>query len=666
MLLPDPTRPQPLERRRRRHRGPRILRRLRRFVGHVHWLPLLIFVASLAAVAVVGSLVLATDANNRVQAAWASLSRVLNTLSSRPSTELTFTDFERLQLSVDELIGTLNGVERQVGFVRPVAALHADLATRFALLDIGQDLALAAGDTLRGLQPTLFFLTSGEAEASVVAQVSSGERVVELLRLGRGLSLSAADHLTAARAALDALDRAAISTDLLLTVEGMDAYLRQLEEINVILLAAPDLLTMALGLDAPRSYLVLAQNSDELRPSGGYISTFGWLTVRNARITAYDYSPTTPTSPNPPPAEYAEQLDIPGWWIHFGQPIYAAWDGSWYADFPSTAAMAAWFYNGGGNPQAPVDGVIAIDLAGFEMILQALGSVAVPGYDAIVTPENFRQMVYAIRAEGEGDLPHKRFLAALYRQILADWQAAGRERGAQLLGATLRALREKHMLLYFADDALNRAVDLLGWSGRQTAPAGHDYLMAADANLGNKSNRSITRQITYDVEIEPDGALHSRVTLTYDYPAQNDPAVQPAHYNDIDYHNLLQVFVPPGSTLVETSEGAVLPQSVTGENHTLFVALTEVAYNSGGRFQFSYTTPPLIEAFGPYRRYRLLLQKQPGTFGDAVSVQVALPPDARTVSASPAPVASYALERPILEFRVALGTDQWIEVIYTE
>src|SRR3712207_7980955 len=40
-----------------------------------------------------------------------------------------------------------------------------------------------------------------------------------------------------------------------------------------------------------QSYLVLAQNSDELRPSGGYISTYGWMRVRSGRVIAYDYSP---------------------------------------------------------------------------------------------------------------------------------------------------------------------------------------------------------------------------------------------------------------------------------------------------------------------------------------------------------------------------------------
>ncbi len=632
--------------------------------------------AALVAVLLVGGLVLATDATTRMKASWDRLARVLDTINTRSGTELTLTDFDRLQSGVADLNTTLAGARRQTGFLRPLAAVHADLQALFEALDIAQELAQAADDMLLGLQPTLFFMAAGEDDEAVVTQVSSGERVVELLRLGRGRFLSADAHLTAALIRIADLDLATISPDLLLMTQMLIRYQGELAAINRILLEAPDLLTTALGLDEPQNYLVLSQNSDELRPSGGYISTFGWLRVRNARIIDYDYGPTTPTSPNPPPLALSGAVDVPGWWIQYGQPLYAAWDGSWYADFPSTAAMAAWFYDHGDNPQSPVDGVIAIDIVGFEYLLAGLGSVRVPGYDEIVTPENFREAVYAIRAEGvsdrtpgEPDRPHKRFLAALYRQILADWQTVDRQRGGELFNAVLRALREKHIMLYFTDEALNEAISRLGWAGAQGAAIDHDYLMVADANLGNKSNRSIARQLTYDVEILPDGRLRSRATVNYDYSALTaaaDPAVRPEHYGDIDYHNLMQVFVPAGSQLLGTNNLPAEPTTVALTDHTAFVALTEVAYNTGERFQFTYGTPVLVEQFGPYRRYRLLLQKQPGMIGEPVSVQVTLPADGQVVSATPGPVASYSLEQPILEFRLALVTDQWIEVIFRQ
>ena len=657
----------PRHRHHRRHRTPwgRFRHRLRR----INWLIVLLIVAAVVAVAIVGSLVLVTDATGRVRTSWDQLSRTLQTISARTGAELTLTDFDRLQSAVADFNGTLSRARTQTRLLAPLAGLNADTQAAVTALDVAQELSLAANDMLDGLRPTLFFLAGGEEEETVAAGMASGERAVELLRLGRGRFLSADAHLSTALEATGRLNLAALSPDLLLTAQDLIRFRGDIWEINRILLDAPDLLTTALGLQTAQHYLVLSQNSDELRPSGGYVSTYGWLAVRNARIVDYDYSPTTATSPNPPPESLADQVQVPSWWIQYAHPIYAAWDGSWYADFPSTAALAAWYYDEGGNPQAPVDGVLAIDITGFEYLLGALGSVRVPGYDVVVTPENFRAEVYAIRAAGDVENAHKRFVAAMYRQILADWQTVDREQGAALFGAVLGALREKHIMLYFTDAPLDQAVDSLGWSGAQADAYDFDYLMVADANLGNKSNHTIQRQLTYDVEISTEGALHSQLTVSYDYPAREaeaDPAIQPAHYRIRDYQNLLQVFVPPNSVLTSTHNLPEDPTVVAGEGRTDFVALTELAYNSGERFQYAYDTPRLVESFGPYRRYRLLLQKQPGMRGEAASVQVRLPPGAQVISTTPSVAASYDLDQPILEFRTTLITDQWIEVIYRQ
>lgn len=649
---------------RRRPRSP-LQKFVQRITRRINWRIALAAILSLSVILVVAGLVLATDAQNRVNGSIASLSRVLTSITERSRTELKLTDFERLQASVDELRANLEGARRQTFFLRPVAAFNTDLATTLQSADIAEETVLAASDMLRGLQPTLFFLVSGDDQKSVVSQLSSGERIIELLEIGRAQFVSASEHLAAAGQRSDQLQSANISAGTLLNLENLKRYQDQLLAINTLVSNAPDLLNTALGLNGERNYLILSQNSDELRPSGGYIGTYGWMTVRNGRITDYAYSPTTATSPNPPPQNLQSPFPVPAWWIEYQQPIYAAWDGSWYADFPSTARMAKWYYDSGNNPHAPVDGVIGIDLLGFETVMSALGEVRVPGYDSVVTADNLRQVIYDIREQG--DLEHKRFVAALYKQIFGDWQSLNhdQEKSAALLNATLKALQEKHLMFYFADESLNQAIETLGWSGAQTPAATHDYLLVADANLGNKSNHSITRQITYDVDIQIDGTLAARLAIAYDYAAvvaDQDPAIDPRYHGPLDYNNLMQVFVPLGSTL--TSSEAPNTQTIQNDNHAILISQVKVAYDSSERLEFSYTTPALVEQLGAYQHYRLLLQKQPGMTGEMVQVQISLPAGATVISTTPEAAASYNLDRPILEFRAELTTDQWIEVIY--
>jgi hypothetical protein len=191
----------------------------------------------------------------------------------------------------------------------------------------------------------------------------------------------------------------------------------------------------------------------------------------------------------------------------------------------------------------------------------------------------------------------------------------------------------------------------------------------ADANLGNKSNRSIVRQLTYDVEIQPDGSLKNRASISYDYSAQlaaQDPGVQKGNYNDINYFNIMQVYVPPKAVLGETKNLQSKVDVVDGEKMTTFATLTEVKFDSSERYQISYTTPVLVQQFGSYYRYRLLLQKQAGMLGEFADVQVTLPPGVKIVSTSPAPTTSYSLSQSILAFHIQLKTDQWIEIVYSK
>lgn len=665
--------PQKLVRKRRRHSssgGPaRFIRRARRRLKRVKWGTVFLVLIALVAVLVVGSLALATDSNNRVRSAFSSLERVANTLNTKPRTELTLSDFDRLETGISEVVGSLRTARSQLNLLQPLTSVNPEWASSVIQLDASLELALAAQDMLNGLRPTLFFLVSGDDEEQVVTQISSGERVVELLEIGRGSFIQAGQHLASASTIMDRLDPATLTPELVLSIDRLHEYHAQLTQANGILMNAPDLLTAVLGLNEERSYLILSQNSDELRPSGGYISTFGWMTVRSGRVTGYSYSPTTTSSPNPPPQSMADQVSVPNWWIRYSQPLYAAWDGSWYADFPSTAAMAMWYYNSGNNPQSPVDGVIAIDILGFEAILEALQRVVVPGYEEVVTPENFRQIVYGIRELGLGDAAHKEFIAAVYQQIFKDWQTASSdaEISTRLLGEMLEAVQKKHIMVYLADEQINQAAGSLGWSGAQIPAEGFDYLMVVDANLGNKSNRSIFRQLTYDVDIQPNGTLNSRATVAYDYSdrvASADPAVDPEFHGPLDYNNLLQVFVPPGSEIDSTSNLPQEPRVVDQHGQRIFVSRVRVAYDTTARFQYSYHTPALVETIGPYQRYRLLIQKQAGTQPNLVSVQVTLPANARAIGIMPEPATSYNLDRPILEFRLTLDSDQWIEIIY--
>lgn len=666
------TSPLPSKNRRKKGFGPRWFRHMRR---RTNWRTQLLKLSGVFAVIIiviaVGGLVLVTDATKRVESTLGNLTRVVSSIDSRVESGLTLDDFNRLQSSLNDVVSTLSSVQRQVGFMRPALAFDTRLQSTFTNMDIAKHLALAANELLSGLQPSLYFMMGAQSGQTLVTQISAGERLVELLRLGRPSFINAQNYLNTASDLINEMNRSDLQPDQLLQLEELGNYQAQINSIGSILIVAPDLLTSALGLENEQSYLILSQNSDELRPSGGYISTYGWLAVRSGRIVDYNYSATTQNSPKPPPDSMSEHVVVPDWWIQYALPIHAAWDGSWSPDFPTTAQMAMWFYDNGNNPRSPVDGVIAIDIVAFEYILQALGQVVVPGYNTTVNSGNFRDVVYDIRAFGEGDTPHKEFLAALYRQIFSHWQtvASDPQKSPAILNALLRALQEKHIMLYLVDENINSAVELLGWSGRQRDALDGDYLMVVDANLGNKSNSSIRRQVIYDVDIQPDRSIESRATILYDYAAsiaEKDPAVNEAFHGRLDYNNLFQLYIPASSSLTEAIGDMFRTEEIVNpDNHQIVSRLT-VPYDSNQRMQYIYRTPDVLEDFGDFQRYHLVIQKQPGMRVEVVNVQVTLPEGVSLVSSTPPPSASYSIGRQILEYRFEMMSDLEIDIVYSE
>jgi hypothetical protein len=85
----------------------------------------------------------------------------------------------------------------------------------------------------------------------------------------------------------------------------------------------------------------------------------------------------------------------------------------------------------------------------------------------------------------------------LYKTIFEESQNYSRnpELSTTIFDALLRSLREKHIMFYLVDDASQQPLDILNWSGQLADGDHQDFIGVFDANLGNKSNSSVIRQL---------------------------------------------------------------------------------------------------------------------------------------------------------------------------
>jgi hypothetical protein len=452
------------------------------------------------------------------------------------------------------------------------------------------------------------------------------------------------------------------------------------------LLVAPSLL----GADSPRTYLLLAQNENELRATGGFISSVALLRVRNGKIEDLDfqdsYAVDDLSKPHPSPPEPLERYMLAQLWL--------LRDANWYPDFPNTARVAAQLYEL--DQGVSVDGVIAADLMAMKSLMEALGPVYLQQYGREVSGANVVDLMreYWASPSGEGQTGdwwshRKDFMGELLGAMMTRLET---DTGSLDLGGLMEVLRrgleEKHVLVHVNDATVSQVLAQNGWDGGIASDAG-DYLMLVDTNMGfNKVNPNIENELRYLVTLGADGSAIGRLSITYHNVSDSsvDECVQesvyPPTYEEMMegcYWDYLRVYVPeetqltrgPDLTLPEGSLWAgesgmggtpLVTEVGVEEGKNVFASFFVVGPTELRELAYEYELPEsTVVHEGSTSAYRLLVQKQPGTLANPLRVEVELPSGSVVVSSTPEG-AEVAGERVI--FDTDLRVDRQFEVVF--
>jgi hypothetical protein len=403
-----------------------------------------------------------------------------------------------------------------------------------------------------------------------------------------------------------------------------------------VLLMAPQVL----GDGTPRTYLLLIQNADELRATGGFISSVAVLDVAEYRLAgmrylnSYDVEAYYGVHPAPP-APLRQ---------HMGAGILLFRDANWSPDFPTSAEVLAalWML----DMRQEVDGILAMDAILVRQVLQAMGPLNVPQYDLVITADNVLDTAVALwenpvgapslheRDTGFGLwLSQRKAFGEAFLSAMVD-RLSQPQPGDMLalLEAVADAARGGHAQAWALNDRdLQEDLRRFGLAGEVARTRG-DYLMVVDSNMGwNKADRNIGREIDYEVEMTADGPV-ARLCLTYRHgaPAGAAECSHGAGYADSYeamteqcYWNYVRALVPQGSVL-RHAEGAQGPVDVTAESgKTVLGTMVVVPPGETVNLCLSYALPgDIFDAGEGAYGYRLIVQKQAGIAGALLRVRL--------------------------------------------
>lgn len=278
-------------------------------------------------------------------------------------------------------------------------------------------------------------------------------------------------------------------------------------------LKLPDLL----GFNQTRTYFVLFQNNTELRPTGGFLGSYGILTLNRGRPTLQVQDIYVPdgqvTSHITPPAPIQEAFQLGTWRLR---------DANWKSDFPSAAKHVEWFMEKAGLP--PADGTIATNLLVVQELVKLLGPITLPDYNETISAQSLweKTQLYSQHNSFPGSKQKTEFLSDLSEQLLENISRANIVTKLKIIRSLLVMLEEKQLLVSVHDSSTQQILENLNWSGSIKEPscpwwAGNcirDSLFFTEANLGvNKANCCLERSASLSTVAE-NGVLKRQLTLT--------------------------------------------------------------------------------------------------------------------------------------------------------
>lgn len=394
-----------------------------------------------------------------------------------------------------------------------------------------------------------------------------------------------------------------------------------------------------LGVGQPANYLLEVLDSSELRPGGGFIGNYGFLTITGGRLTRLKVEDVTLQEQACP--LYASLPFSVDWYPTLQQ--YIIQDSNYEPDFPASAVNMekAYAFCGG---TTPITGVVAITPWWFKNALAITGNIPVPEFNVTVTPQNLVDTIhyYQLGTQTLGSCPSydpacrkhftgvllSHFFARLHEVISGNMGAF-----AKLIG---NSIRTKDIQIYLNDPKAEAALQTLHIASSVESPAHEDTLMMVDANVTpNKANVFITYTLNDQITLDGTGAATHVATLTYYWPksAESDNNLYGSGpYGNTGYKDYLRLYVPPNAAIVSHSDTWNLEHADKQFNRLAWGGHFLMGYPSTYTIKVTWKVPGAAVRDSAGWHYALLMQNQPGDLWN-VNLQITTPPCATFLDA---------------------------------
>lgn len=539
--------------------------------------------------------------------------------------------------SIEKSVGNLDFRAALSEFPKGEQSIHSLLTRidRFSFLTWVPVIGKRISESQKGLRVLSSYFAGGQRLLAVVEQIggvifTKGDKPFELYMRTLSSSDKAAILESVTKAVptihgvqaqfrlahleLDALDMSLLSKDLVAALHETKIGGAAIQSLIEKWLPLAEVLPSFLGYPDEKTYLILLQDTSEVRATGGFISHYGILKLHNGEITllktdnVYNLDDRSSGKLSLAPPDPMSR--------HFPRPL-KQWflrDSNWAPDFSQSARQAEIFYAlEGGREQ--IDGVIAATPELVRSLLRYTGPVRVEGHD-YAADTLFQNLEFEVQEghykRGIEEGKRKEIFGQLVARIGEKLLELPLTRWLELYTTIETRLNEKHVLLYSHDQRLQEFARERNWTG-EIRPTDGDFLMVVDTTFATLKTESVMdKRINYSLREDADGFLVARLDLTY---------TNRAVFTDVTtiYRDWIRVYVPDGSTLIKATgiQGTDDPAS-TGTLEVVkkygkleFAGYATVEPRRTKVVTIEYRLPDRLYTQVRDGSYSLIIQKQP-------------------------------------------------------
>ena len=359
-----------------------------------------------------------------------------------------------------------------------------------------------------------------------------------------------------------------------------------------------------MGALGPKTYLVLLQNNNELRPTGGFITAI-------AEVNTLFGFPSIEVNdsysiPNPPQRQNAPNAFE--YLIGQNDPFFAGWtirDANFSPDFSQSAKDVIALYNQA-YPDKYIHGVFSVDFAVIEKLLEIYGPIAVE--DVIFDADNFfinsQRISKDIDTHNVEQLKNRKNILKPFANTLIKEIASSPSRYSKLFEELYRLTQQKHLLAYTSAEGLEKKFEDHRLTGAMKIPeVNSDFLHVNIANIGGrKADRYLQKNIRYRADFSNPQQHLSTLEISLEHLGSYN--IQ----SDI-YQAYVRVYVPEGSQFLgATGETLTFTEQSSELGFTVFSDYIRMKPGDKRVLTYTYSLPETILP----NDYRLQVIKQPG------------------------------------------------------